>query len=359
MNSAIAIAIAACAFSLPEQLQGNHVVIQVTPTGFFKPSDGRDLPVSAWHIDRPLAIQLIERFEERKTRTVVDYEHQTLHKETNGQPAPAAGWISSLEWKDESGLWATVELTPKAIEYVSNGEYLYFSPVFVYDSRTGDVLDLLMGALTNKPGIEGMAEIELLAAATFGLPHEETQPMKKLLIALGLAETATEGEAIAALNAQIKFGADIRKAIAVSETADSETVIAACTALHQGSGKPDPAKYVPIESVQQMQTDIAALTAKIKDRDDKDVDSLIKTAIDDGRLPKTLEPWARELGGKDVAALTAYLDKAQPIAALTSTQTKGKEPQVDQETGLTDAEMAVCTAMGLTVDAFKAANTNA
>lgn len=354
----LAIAIAACNFSLPDNLDDNLVSIQVTPAGFFKPSDGRDISVPAWYIDEELAKQLLNRFQSRKTRTVVDYEHQTLHKEKNGQPAPAAGWIRDLEWRPD-GMWATVELTARAKELVRSGEYAYFSPVFKYDSRTGQVLDLMMGAITNSPGVDGMAEIEMLAAATFGLQPEETQPMKKLLIALGLQETATEDEALAALNARLQFETDVRKAVALDEKADSEAVIAACTALKQDSGNPDPAKYVPIESVKAMQTDIAALNAKLKDRDDKDVDSMIKTAMDDGRLPKTLEPWARDLGKKDVAALTQYLDSAQPIAALTNTQTNGKQPEVDKDTGLTAEETAVCTAMNLSVEDFKAANAQA
>lgn len=48
------------------------------------------MEVPAWRINQAIATRVIERFNARANPAVVDYEHQTLHKETNGQPAPAA-----------------------------------------------------------------------------------------------------------------------------------------------------------------------------------------------------------------------------------------------------------------------------
>ena len=78
----------------------------MTPAGRFFPSDGRELNVPGWYIDADIAQRVIERFNARQTPLVLDYEHQTLNKDENGQPAPAAGWWKSLEWRDGSGLWA-------------------------------------------------------------------------------------------------------------------------------------------------------------------------------------------------------------------------------------------------------------
>ena len=68
-----------------------------------------------------------------------------------------------------------------------------------------------------------------------------------------------------------------------------------------------------------------------------------------------MEEWARDLGKSNRAALTAYLDKAQPIAAIAGSQTLGKPPVADEKTGLTQDELAVCSAMDLTAEQFKAA----
>ena len=68
------------------------------------------MDVPAWRINAAIATRVIA--EHNPTQPpVIDYEHQTLHKEANGQPAPAAGWIHGLRWLDGKGLYAEVELT--------------------------------------------------------------------------------------------------------------------------------------------------------------------------------------------------------------------------------------------------------
>ena len=59
--------------------------------------------------------------------------------------------------------------------------------------------------------------------------------------------------------------------------------------------------------------------------DDK-ISKLIDPALADGRLLPAQKAWAEALGKSDLAALSTYLDTAQPIAALASMQTHGKKP---------------------------------
>ena len=88
-----------------------------------------------------------------------------------------------------------------------------------------------------------------------------------------------------------------------------------------------------------------------------DLEAQIKPALADGRLLPALEGWARDLGKKDMAALTAYLGAAKPIAALTGTQTGGIPPATtatgDQQ--LRAEELAVCSAMGISPEAYRKA----
>lgn len=145
--------------ALTAQANG-RVLLQVTPAQDFTPADGRPMDVAAWRINRAIAERVIAAFSAGQQPAVIDYEHQTLNKERNGQPAPAAGWIHALQWIEGKGLHALAELTEKARSQIRAGEYRYFSPVIQYSRKTGDVTRLLMGALTNHPAIHGMAAIK-------------------------------------------------------------------------------------------------------------------------------------------------------------------------------------------------------
>lgn len=355
----ISIAIAACSYSLPAvAASDNDIILQLTPAGKFQPADGRAMSVPNWYIDQAVATKVIERFNARNQPVVIDYEHQTLHKEENGQPAPAAAWIRELIWEDGKGLFARAELTAKARTAIAEKEYLYISPVFRFSPVTGQVTEVEMAALTNTPALHGLPALELRAAATFGYQSDdEEQPMNKLLAAiiagLALQQTATEDDAVAELNAH--FAKDplkgVRDTLGLPATAGETELVAACTSLK--TANPDPSKFVPVNLMTQMQGEIAALTQKLNARDEKDLEASIQAALTDGRLLKVQEAWARDLGKKDIAALTAFLSTAQPIAALTSSQTQGRPPVADEKTGLTADELAVCSQMGIAPEEFK------
>ncbi|HSX60260.1 MAG TPA: phage protease [Tahibacter sp.] len=386
-----AVALAACSFEITEH-SGDTIEIQVTPAGEFRPIDGREMKVPAWRINAALAARVIDRFRARRVPPVIDYEHQTLRKEQNGQPAPAAGWFRGLSWREGKGLYGTVELTQRARDHIRAKEYRYFSPVFSYDEQTGDVLDLVFGALTNDPALDNLEPLAVLAAARLGTYSEnlmnpllaalcaalgltassttEAQAvaacaaikpkfdeLDQLRNALGIGEGVGAGDAVAACTA-LKARADesnsLRRAIGIAESVASTDAIAACTAIKTkadvASGA-DPAKYVPVAAVEELRTQIAALTSE--SRNGK-VAALVETGLADGRLLPALKDWATDLGKKDFAALTAYLDKAQPIAALTSTQTRGVSPIATGENahGLTVDQLAICTNCGITPEAF-------
>ena len=208
---AACIAIAACAFAAaPVDAGVGRVLLQLTPAQDFTPSDGRAMDVPAWRINAATAQRVIAAFNAAQP-PVIDYEHQTLHKEANGQPAPAAGWMHGLRWIEGRGLFAEAELTERARALVQSGEYRYFSPVFEYARGSGEVTRILMGALTNHPAIAGMEAVNLMAAASARFTTTPTtstkesddmnELLKKLLAALGLPEDASEEQALSAIKA--------------------------------------------------------------------------------------------------------------------------------------------------------------
>lgn len=135
-----------------------------------------------------------------------------------------------------------------------------------------DVLDILMGALTNHPALDGMQPLALRAAATARFIHrEESDPMNKLLAALcaalALDASTTEDQAIAALSARLQADplGKLRAELGVDAKADESTVIAACAALKKTAAQtaPDPAKFIGIEAFNEVRGQLAALSARI------------------------------------------------------------------------------------------------
>lgn len=307
------------------------------PAGEFRAIDGRPGDGRAWRIDRAVAEKLIAVHKARTNPIAIDYEHQTLHAAENGQPAPAAGWIKSLEWREGAGLYAKVDWTDRAKAMIAAGEYRFISPMFRYDPNTLEPKELAPAALVNYPAIDGMQEVALNAIANAfarSITQENTMNplLAALLAALGLpadvkqeaAVTAVEvlktsgktaTDQVAALTATM---ADASKYLPAADVKKLKDEIAALKAAG-----PDPAKYVPIETVNKIQTELAALTAAHQARE---IDELISGAIEDGKLLPDMEKWARELGKKSLADLKSYIESASPIAALAGTQTRGRKP---------------------------------
>jgi phage I-like protein len=302
--------------------------IQLLPSGEFRTADGRPESCQAFRLTSAEATRAIARFAARGRQHVIDYEHQTLATERNGQPAPAAGWFTTLKYVEGQGLFAAgVEWTERAQQMIAAKEYRYLSAVFPYDLATGAVLDIYHAGLTNHPAIDGMRE---LAAARFGgatTIHEETGMNEKLAQLLGLAAGATEQEILDAIDKLLRQAQDAQGQIAAAK-----------------ARTPDPAAYVPIAIVEELKTQIAALTAR---QTDGDVTALVETGLKDGRLLPAQEAWARDLGRANLAALKGYLEKTPPIAALAGTQTGGKPPDDKQSAGkLTEQQLAICKALG-------------
>ncbi len=138
---------------------------QLLPAGYFSAVDGRphDVPSRKWFLDAIHAQLLINKAQLTVNDLVIDYEHQTLNSEQNGQPAPAAGWFKSeIEWREGSGLWIRPRWTQKAIDFIRQGEYRFLSAVFTYDKKTGIPQSLHSAALVNRAGLDGMQSVEAL-----------------------------------------------------------------------------------------------------------------------------------------------------------------------------------------------------
>lgn len=338
------------------------------PSGTFHAPRGAAEGSGPWHLSAEQAQAIIRLAAARSTDIAIDYEHQTLYAEKNGQPAPAAGWVDprSLEFRDD-GLYGAIAWTAKARAAITPGpngepaEYLYLSPVFPYDAN-GVPLDLLHLALTNTPAIdEGAAQ---LAAARMAITHDvtndaqeiDTVKREQLIQTLGLAAEATDEQidtAIAALKSAQADAEAFRQALGAKDDAKPAEAVAALKAS-SATAAPDMSQYVPKAVYDEQGTQLAALKAN---SNTAELDGLIKEGLEDGRIPgKATADWLRVQG---IAACKAHLDGAPSIAALKATQTQGKQPEggaVSDGEKLSEAELAVCKSMGISTEQYRAAN---
>ena len=356
------------------RVSASDELTRLIPAGKFTAPRGSLEGQGPWHLDEAHARSIIERAAARSTDIVIDYEHQTLLTERNGQPAPAAGWVDprSLEWRSD-GLYGRVKWTAAASKAISPGpngeppEYLYLSPVFPYDGATGAVLDLLHVALTNTPAIDTGAITELAAARMGGAlqapeagpnadsTHQEvtTVDREKLIAALGLASDATDeqiDQKIAALKAASADATALRQALGAKDDAKPEDAVAALKSSTPAT--PDMTQFVPRAVYDEAQQQVAALRTGSNDAELK---GLIEDGLKDGRIPgQATADW---LKGQGLAACKAYLDGAPAIAALRGgSQTQGKPPADEKPGQLSDAELAVCRATGLSPEDYRKAN---
>lgn len=117
--------------------------IEVVPAGKFSTRDGRGPFVnddSEAVLRRTDALRMDAGYP-------IDYDHATDFAAPEGQPAPAAGWMTAF--KIENGvILAKVEWTPQGAHAVTNRNWRHVSPVFDGDKQ-GHVMRLVRAALTN------------------------------------------------------------------------------------------------------------------------------------------------------------------------------------------------------------------
>ncbi|MGR1252652.1 phage protease [Aeromonas veronii] len=320
---------------------------QLLPVGPFKARDGRPFDVASghWQLDGQIAAALIARAKALGQDILIDYDHQTLKTDQNGQPAPAAGWYNSDEiaWREGLGLFIKPRWTERAAALVAAKEYRFLSAVFPYDAL-GRPLELRMTAITNDPGVVGMQALAALSAlpasslmstqpGQLAAPSHVAQQEKSMnehLIALlgklGIQPgadgqfTAEQGTAALAaldtLQASAASAPELEAALTAERT--SLAALKATVATGQG-GQIDLAKYVPVETYNALVTEVATLSAKVETTD---AATLIKEARTQGKVVAAEEEYLTAYAAqKGVAALKALLEPRPAIAALAASQT--------------------------------------
>lgn len=312
--------------------------------------DGRPEDAAGWVMLPQNGNKLADALNQSPKDMVIDYEHQTILSKSNGQPAPAAGWLKAgkFVYVDGVGLCSSeYSYTKKAADYIAAEEYRYKSPVILYEEKTGVVTGLHSIAITNDPALNMLDELSPAAlaalsaqlnldAAFFNNPTQSTTTgdttMNKELLALlcrmlGLAADASQEEIQTALTAQtqalstatgVEFGKDnTTLATLATKYTEREAQHTAALTAAKDEQTPDPAQYVPIAVLTAMQTQLATMAGNQK----SEADELITAALSDGRLLDAQKEWATQYAKQDLAGFKAYLSNTPKIAALTQKQT--------------------------------------
>ncbi|MDF1583888.1 MAG: phage protease [Methyloprofundus sp.] len=302
--------LAACLFPLAAQSND----IQLFPAGQFDAPDGALAGKGPWLLNAELAAHLIAAAK-AKQNMLIDYDHQSLLFTKNLEPLESAGTFAGagLEWREGLGLFATnVQWTAASKAHFAVNKYRYISPLFTYDSQSGAVTRLISVALTDNPAIKNMQAIELAAASFLTSQPKENSMRQQLLALFGLAHGVDDATLLAAC-AEAKQGHE--QALEQIKILSAEKDALAATSTQE----PDAAKYVPIAAVLELQQQLAALSGGIE------TDRVTKLINDNKvKLPTPgLQAWAAK---QSFAALSAYLETAPEIAALSGMQSTGNQP---------------------------------
>lgn len=317
--------------------------IQLLPMGKITPRDGR----GPWFLaDEAHAQEVIAATiaTSGKTDLMVDYDHQSVFAvgPDKGGRAEAAGWISpaSLHVRPD-GIWASVSWNAAAAAKLAERAYRYVSPYFGSNKATGRITRILNAGLVNQPAIT-----ELLAAASIqnpDIPNEEDPSMLKVIAGkLKLADTATEAEITAAIDAlqlQADRGESVSAAavaLGLKPEATGEELVTAATAAKSGRA-PDLAQYVPIETYN-------AANSRLNDFLDKRAIELVDAASAQGKIPPTNRDWAIDQARRDEAAFAAFVANQPTVIDPKAADPKIKVP--GGKPGLTQEQKNVCATMG-------------
>lgn len=327
--------------------------IQLLPAGEFAARDGRPGKGRTWRLTDAQGAALAADLNRVASQTpiVIDYEHHTLTAQQSGHKAIAAGWMQRFEWLDGKGLFADVEWTPAAKGHIDVGEYRYISPVIAFDAA-GNVTGLALAALVNYPALVGMDAAMAAALSAFTPPNEQESTvtlLAALIAGLGLKAEATEAEAIAAvaaLQAQVKAPPAVPTALSAAlKLADGADMTAACSAVTALVATSDSATT----TIAALQGQLAALQAKgVGD----EVQTLVNTALTEGKLMPAQKDWAINLGRTNVEALKGFLATAPKLAAG-STQTQGDPSKGGDTAALSATQLEVFASFGINADAAK------
>lgn len=262
-----------------------------------------------WLNDSPQA--LIDAFKANGADLYVDWDHEGALNMFGGR-SPAAGWIKELRIAGTYGIEGRVEWTTSGRASVEGQDYRYISPWInterieaddeqarsddSADGRYPRIVRIVNAALVNMPALRMSALThEHVGHHSPAKPAGETMN-KAILKALGLAETATESDAILQITEIRSKQVDLAHYV---PRADFDTLNA---------------------TLEKTKSDLATANEQLAERDAAKLESEITAALDaaqaSGKMaPASREMWADYCRAGNLDKFKSHMAAAAPVVA--------------------------------------------
>ena len=175
--------------------------------------------------------------------------------------------------------------------------------------------------------------------------------LEELRAALGLDAEADEAAILAAAAAARQAAATLGatcEALALDADAGPDAILAAARAGPGGEvSDPDPNCFVPRAEFDRV---TARLNTVESERGAERALAAVDAATQAGKIAPAQRDWALAYAGKDPAGFDAFVAAAAVI--LPQGEVMGEPAPLREAGGLTEAELAVCRATGISAEAF-------
>lgn len=275
--------------------------------------------------DAEAAQSVMQRYEARGLELTADYEHQSLTHPPVEAPASAKRWVPELRGGE---LWATsIAWTKRAAQYISEGEYRYFSIAARVEPKTKRIVELINFGLTNLPAANRISP--LMAASITGATRQEQTEMKTVLVALGLSAELEESAAVVEASRLAELKRDVLAITKKNSIAEAVGALRAFADAHA--------------QVVALSAQLAAIEAEKRGME---FDALVAKGIADRKISPALAKgtWIAEMRKRDSGCveLKAYL--AETPALVDSKADAPQSIESAPEDVFTESEIRVARA---------------
>lgn len=313
--------------------------IELMPVGEFRLGDRRG--VTPLRLDDAASVIATSLASAAGGVLPIDFDHRSFAKQGE-QDSRAAGWITGLR-VDGDRIMASVEWTPDGRQALESRAYRFLSPVFK-NRKDGRVVLIEGAGLVNIPALPQLRQLASKETS-------DMDPIEQIAGALGLSadkpeDIVTRVTALVAAETQL---ASITKAAGID---GDDAVTQICSRLSEKESKePDPAKFVPIESFTDLQTQFASLQTDVNKGK---VEAALERARDAGKLTPRMENWATQLASKDLSQFEAWAEAAPVMVNLGERKLAGRVPPKTKTDKLDAVERQMASALGVSEEAFLA-----